>query len=266
MESKNRNVWIVVAIVLVVACCCTLMAMLGLMIWVGAGTIDVSPWDASGFQPDRIERTFEVGDAPTLNVDNFAGSITVRAGQDRAVHVLALKKAGSRSKLNRITVRMSEQGGDVVISAKVSPFTRNAHVELEIVAPADSKLVLDTGAGAIDVRDITGPIEVHSGAGQVELRGARGPVRVDLGAGQITYQGAPSGDCRFGTGAGEIRLWLPADLNMEVDLGTGIGAVEVGFAVDGTVRARQVKGVIGDGSQGMITAHTGAGRVTLEPR
>jgi len=266
MESKNRNLWIVLAVVLVMACCCFLVAMAGVVAWVGARAVDVPAWDVGGFQGNRIEKTFAVGDAPTLRVNSFAGSISVRAGQDRTVQVVAVKKAGSQSNLNRITVNMSEQGGDVVISAKVSPLTSNASVALEIMAPAGSRLVLDTGAGAIDVRGITGPIDVKSGAGQVDLRDARGPVGVNLGAGQITYEGVPSGDCRFATGAGEIRLWLPADLNMKVDLSTGIGTVGVGFAVDGIVRVREVQGVIGDGSQGTIVAHTGAGSITLEQR
>jgi hypothetical protein len=266
MESKNRNLWIVLAVVLVMACCCFLVAMAGVVTWVGARTVDVPVWDVGGLPGNRIEKTFVVGDVPKLRVNSFAGRISVRAGQDGTVHVVAVKKAGNQSNLNRITVNMSEQGGVVVISAKVSPLTSNASVDLEIVAPAGSRLVLDTGAGAIDVRGMTGPIDVKSGAGQVDLRDAQGPVGVNLGAGQITYEGAPSGDCRFGTGAGEIRLWLPADLNMKVDLSTGIGTVDVGFAVDGIVRAREVQGVIGDGSQGTIVAHTGVGTISLEQR
>jgi DUF4097 and DUF4098 domain-containing protein YvlB len=234
------------------------------MTWLGARTVDVSSLDVGGFSRERLEKTFDVGDTPTLDVSNFAGSISVRAGEGHAVHVVAVKKAGSQNKLDRITVKMSEQGGDVVISAKVSPNTGNASVDLEITAPAASKLLLDTGAGTIDVRGITGPIDVDSGAGQVDLRGARGPVRVSLGAGQITYEGALSGDCRFKTGAGEIRLWLPADLNMEVDLSTGIGTVGVEYHVDGLVRMREIQGVIGDGSQGSISARTGVGSITLE--
>ena len=136
----------------------------------------------------------------------------------------------------------------------------------ETTAPPGARLLLDTGAGTVDVRGISGPIDVNSGAGQVDLRGSRGPVSVDLGAGQITYEGALFGKNRFQTGAGEIRLRLPGDLNMEVDLSTGIGMVGVEFDVDGLVRARNVQGVIGDGSQGSISAHTGAGGVYLEQR
>jgi hypothetical protein len=258
MEPRNRNVLIVVVIVLVAGA--------GAVAWFGARTYDVSSWDVSGTSRQRVEETFAVGDSPTLDVSNFAGSITVRAGEGDTVHAVAVKKIRDQSGMDRIAIRMSERGGVIEINTRVSALTKNASVDLDITAPAASKLLLDTGAGVIDVRGISGPIDVNSGAGQVDLRGSRGPVTVDLGAGQITYEGALSGHNRFQTGAGEIRLRLPADTDMEVDLSTGIGTVGVEFYVDGLVRVRKVQGVIGDGSQGSISAHTGAGGVFLEQR
>jgi hypothetical protein len=265
MESKNRNVWIIVIAILVVACC-GLAAMIGLGGWFVTRSLDLrdlSSFDVGGINRARIEQTFQVGAAPRLEIDNFAGAITVRPGTDGAVHVIATKKANSLSRLDRIQLTMSEQEDGLLIRSRITPTGANASVDLEITAPVDSRLAIATGAGAVDVRSITGPIDVRSGAGQVELRGARGPVGVDLGAGQIIYEGTPSGDCRFNTGAGEVLLRLPAELQMEVDLGTGVGGVYVDFAVDGVVRPREVKGVIGDGSQGSISAHTGVGAVTL---
>jgi hypothetical protein len=266
MEPRNRNVLIAVAVVLVIGCCCMLAAGAGAAAWFGARTFDVASLDVGGSSRQRVDKTFAVGDTPTLDVTNFAGSITVRAGEGDAVHVVAVKKVGDQHRMDRIAIEMSQRGNDVVIRTRVVPRTGNASVGLDITAPAGSKLLLDTGAGTIDVRGITGPIDVNSGAGQVDLRGGQGPVTVDLGAGQITYEGALSGKNRFQTGAGEIRLWLPADLNMEVDLSTGIGTVGVEFYVDGLVKPRKVQGVIGDGSQGSITAGTGAGGVFLEQR
>lgn len=265
MESKNRNVWIIIVAILVVACC-GLAVMIGLGGWFFTRSLDLqdlSSLDVVGTNRERIEQTFEVGNAPRLEIDNFAGAITIRQGPDGVVQVIATKKSNSRSRLDRIQVTMSEQGDGVLIRSRMTPMGGNASVDLEVTAPADSRLAVATGAGTVDVRNITGPIDVKSGAGQVDLRGARGPVGVDLGAGQILYEGAPSGACRFNTGAGEVSLRLPADLNMEVDVSTGMGAVTVDFAVDGVVRPREVKGTIGEGSQGSITAHTGVGAVML---
>ena len=263
METKNRNVGIIVVAILLVACC-SLAALVSLIGVFAVRSLNLDSVDLGALSGERLEQTFEVGAAPVLDIQNFAGSVNVRPGASGVVHIVAAKKAGTQRSLDRIKITVSEQGGGLLIRSRVSPPVSNASVELEITAPADTRLNVDTGAGAVDVRGITGPISVDSGAGQVDLRGARGPVVVDLGAGQIIYEGAPSGDCHFGTGAGEIVLRLPNDLNMEVDLSTGIGAVGVDYRVDGQVKPRQVRGVIGDGSQGTISAHTGAGAITLK--
>jgi DUF4097 and DUF4098 domain-containing protein YvlB len=154
----------------------------------------------------------------------------------------------------------------VTITTRKGFDSGNAYVELEIVVPANSSVRVDTGAGEVDVRGVTGGIDIHSGAGQVDVRDASGRVQVDVGAGQILYNGTPQGDCRFQTGVGEVVLRLPENPDVRVDVGTGIGAVDVNFDVDGSVSPRSVKGVIGDGSQGSIFAHTGAGSVRLERR
>jgi hypothetical protein len=196
-------------------------------------------------------------------VENFAGAITVRPGPDGVVQVVATKRSNSRSKLERIQLTMSEQADGLLVRSRMPSTASNTWVELEITAPADSSLVANTGAGSVTVRDIAGPHNINSGAGEVNVRGARGPIQVRLGAGQISYEGRPSGDSHLVTGAGEVRLRVPEDLEMKVDLTTGIGIVRTDFAVDGLVKPRHVRGVIGDGSQGSIRAQAGAGEVSL---
>jgi hypothetical protein len=265
MESRNRNVWIIVVTLLAVACC-GLAATATVGGWVAYRAFDLAdsgPVSVGGPSQERIEKTFEVGDAPRLRVENFAGAITVRSGPDGAVHVVATKRANSRSKLERIQLTMSEQGDGLLVRSRMPHKASNTWVELEITAPADSSLVVNTGAGAVNVRDIAGPHNINSGAGEVNVRGAQGPIQVRLGAGQISYEGRPSGNSHLITGAGEVRLWVPEDLEMKVDLNTGIGLVRTDFDVDGLVKPRHVRGVIGDGSQGSINAQAGAGEVSL---
>lgn len=265
MESKNRTVWIVVIAVLVLACCCVLALGAGAVAWLSNHYtgIEGGVLDVGTRQQGRIEETFEVGKAPSLEITNFAGSVSIQPGEGNMIHVVATKKAPSQSRLDRIEVDMNETGSGVVIKTWKLFDTGNASVDLEITAPAGSRVKVDTGAGQVDVRGITGQIDIHSGAGEVDVRGAQGTVGVELGAGQITYEGIPSGDCRFQTGAGEIILRLPESPNVRIDVGTGIGAVDVGFDVDGQVSLRSVEGVIGDGSQGTISAHTGVGSVNV---
>jgi hypothetical protein len=48
-----------------------------------------------------------------------------------------------------------------------------------------------------------------------------------------------------------------------VDLHTGVGSIELDFAVDGEVSRRDVKGVIGSGEGASIYARTGSGSIDL---
>jgi DUF4097 and DUF4098 domain-containing protein YvlB len=270
MEPKKRNTWIVVIAVLVIACCCVLALTAGAIAWLTSRNI--GSWeepfdlgDLGGAQRERVEQTFAVGAAPDLEITNFAGAITIRSGEEELIRVVATKRASSQSRLDRITVDMQARGGDVVIRTRKDFDTGNASVDLEITVPAGSRVSVDTGAGEVNVRGVTGQIDIHSGAGSVDVRDAQGTAQVGLGAGQIRYEGTPSGDCRFETGVGEIILRLPESPNVRIDVGSGLGSVDVEFDVAGSVALRSANGVIGDGHQGSIFAHTGVGSVRVEP-
>ena len=283
MEQRNSRVWIVLVAVLVALCCCLVVAGAAVAGWFFTWPPD---WlGPDGFEGDRIERTFSAGGDPWLNIDNFAGSVTVRAGESGEIRVVAIKKAPSFASLDRVEIQMSERQGGLEIKTHKSAILQNASVRLEISAPPGTRLDLHTGAGSVEVSglgtqirvdsgagsitlsDLSGNIYAHTGAGSIDLRNASGTaVDLDTGAGSIHYEGELAGECRFETGAGSITLRLPAGLDMEVDLDTGTGTVDVGYAVDGQVTKREVRGVVGDGSDGRIYAHTGTGSIDLVRR
>ncbi|HSR30567.1 MAG TPA: DUF4097 family beta strand repeat-containing protein [Anaerolineae bacterium] len=264
MESKNRNIWIIVAVIVVALCCCTLAVAA-----VAVGLFSTQPfaWTwSTNIQRARSEEAFAVGDAPDVQIDNFAGNVTVRTGESGLVRVAATRQARSRNDLDRVKVQISERDGGLVIKTEKPMSLTTASVDLEITAPAGTRLQVDTGAGNVEIDGITGGIDAYSGAGDTDVRGAAGTARLDTGAGSIRYQGTPQGECSFETGAGNITLALPADVNVQVDLGTGVGNVDVGFVVDGQVSRQSVQGVIGSGAQGTIYAHTGAGNIDVVRR
>ena len=269
MERKNRNVWIAVAVIIVVCCCCALAVAAAALGWfaVRVDKVQTDPEFLVLFprNRDQVEETFQVGESPYLEIRNFAGTIDIRPGEENVIHVVAAKGASGTSALDRISISMGEQGDRVVVRTKKSSNLGTAHVNLEITAPPGTEVDADTGAGTIKLRDMTGTIRANSGAGTIEVRGAAGPVRLVTGAGSIQYQGTPAGNCSFLSGAGEIRLRLPASPNVRVDLNTGLGTIDVGYHVDGVTSPRDVRGVIGDGSQASIYANTGLGSISVKP-
>lgn len=230
---------------------------------------------------EELDESFAVGDRPVLMVDNFAGDVIVHAGESGSIHVIAVKRSAREKDLDRIEVDMIKRDGGLDVITDPPSGLKNVSVDLEITIPLNADLDLhtgagdiivrdvqgdvraDSGAGDVDVRDVIGELDAHTGAGSIDVRRVIGTVDLDTGAGSIDYRGAPQGYCRFNTGAGSIEIELPADANLELDLDTGVGDIDVDMFVDGTQSSRKVRGTIGDGSEGEIRAHTGAGNIDV---
>lgn len=280
MKSRNRNAWIIGAVILMAVCFCATATGVAAVGWLADRFSNRG--GATSFERERIEKTFEVGDSPSLEVVSFAGYVTVRAGESSVIRVVATKRASSAGDLSRMKVEVTQQGDGLEIETERPRFPmRNASVDLEITVPASTRLDLEVDAGIVDVSGLTGRVEVNtragnvairevsgeidasSGSGIIDVREAVGPVRLTNGAGVVMYQGTPKGDCRFESLLGAITLALPADPNVAVALDVAMGEIDVDCAVDGRVTKREVKGVIGSGDEGRIEAVSGVGGVGL---
>jgi len=176
-----------------------------------------------------IERDFAVSAAVTVTVNNFVGDVTYRTGSAGCVRVKAVKRAEHRSELDCIEVHMTAHSTGVDVTTSNPRNLDNASVDLEITAPADAIPNIYTGVG------------------------------------EIYYRARPLGNCRFKTGVGQIRLALPSDVSVTVELSAGVGTIFVGFPVDGVItnHPSYVKGTIGGGCCGDLYACTGVGNISL---
>lgn len=270
MENNNRNLWIIVGIIVVLLCCCVL-AVGALVVALGAGFFTAFPAvqeGGIGRVTERTEQVYNVGQAPMLEVDNFAGNVVVHSGESGRIRILVTKRAPSSDNLGRINVDVSQQDDGVRIrTSRPGSLMSNMSVDVEVFVPDDARLDLSTGAGNVDVNDVLGEISAHTGAGNVQVRGASAAVALDTGAGEVSYEGQPSGQCTFRTGAGNVTLRLPADLGAAITLDTGIGNISLGgFDVQGDTSGTHVEGTIGTAQRATITANTGVGNITLIQR
>jgi hypothetical protein len=268
MERRTRNVWIIIIVVAVLLCLCA--ALITAVVATGAffSVFPVSREGGFGRVTESSERSYPVGQAPLLEIDNFAGNLTVRTGESGQIRAIVEKRAGSRAALERVSVDW-EQGdnGLRVRTSRSGTLAANESVDLEVFVPADTRLVLDTGAGNIRVEGVQGEIRAHTGAGNIDVGRAAGPIRLETGAGNIDYDGGPRGEARFDTGAGNITLRLPLDTSAKVDLQAGIGNISLGgFDVEGDTSGKDIQGTIGTGEQATIRAETGAGNISLVRR
>jgi hypothetical protein len=280
-ESRNRTVWIVVAAVAaligVAVCNCALIAAA-----VGGGILYVTPLRQSEALIDDGKRPvnhYEVGPSPSLTIDNFAGSITVSAGESGAIDVIARKQAGRQGDLERIEVDIRPQDGGLAIETRRPPGGGRAMVQLEIRAPSDTRLEARTGSGSIVVRGLRGGVQVdtgsgslalsdlasevraHTGTGSIELDGVQGEASVDTGSGSLRLYGIYGGlEARTGTGSVEI-----ADVEGGLEAHTGSGRIDVREAIGGPVRLDTGSGRIqySGRAAGPCRFETGSGDVML---
>jgi DUF4097 and DUF4098 domain-containing protein YvlB len=266
MDNRNRNILIVLAFIVIAACCLVVLAVVILSGWLALSPADVSVGEQR--VTERSEMHFAFAETPFLKIDNFAGDVTIRAGEDSDIYVSATKRARRQSELDEITIEPNHQADRLEIQTRRRrSLMGNQSVALEVTAPAGTVVEVSNGAGEVTIVGMEGEIKAHTGAGSVEVRDGGGPVELDTGAGSIVYEGRPRGLCRFETGAGSIELILPADVQVDVDLDTGVGRVDLGgFDVTGDVSSSQVEGRIGSGQDGSISASTGAGSIALSRR
>jgi len=288
MEERNKRVWLVVGIGVVLMACCLVAAAAtagGLALRSSGWSFRTGDWGVERME-SRIERTLTVGQGSTVQVDNFAGNVSVTPGQAGKVEVLATKLSAGQESANNVRVDISQTGDRVIVRTRKAPGFGSASVRIEISVPADTVLDLHTGAGSVNVVDTAGSVRAHSNAGainidgvraeidastnagNVEVQGAKGQVRMQTNAGSITFGGDPSGDCSFETNAGSIKLSLPADANLEIELSTNTGSISVDQRLTKTLSSsrKSVEGTLGDGSDGRIRAHTNAGSVSVVER
>lgn len=158
-----------------------------------------------------------------LTIDNYAGRIFVRAGEEREIRVLATKHTSRASNLERIEVQFGERSGGVSIRTGAEPGAINSWVRLEITTPVDTRLDLSTGSGSVEVRNLWGGAKINSGSGSLTLQDLGGKVDAYSGSGSIEVLGF-TGDLQVRTGSGGIDVF---DLEGTLKASGGTGSMEV---------------------------------------
>jgi hypothetical protein len=191
--------------------------------------------DASTIAPTQrffqvTDSLFTVSASDTLWVESFAGNVDIVPGQASELRVMATRRANRVVDLSGIGLEMMGVPGGVRVVTSNPSRLQNVSVDLAITAPPDTRPSISNGAGTTN------------------------------------YQGPAEGLSRFNTGAGTIRLRLPSDVNVTVQLGVGAGTIHLGFPVNGQVGAQSVSGTIGTGADGEIIAQVGSGDIYLTPQ
>lgn len=193
-----------------------------------SGCGDDDPTSVTTLEYSSVENyTLAVSDNPILTVDDFVGGISVVPGVSDTIRVTATRRAAREQDLNKIVIAVTSTSNEIDITAQNPSELQNVEADFEISVPPGTKVEL--------ISDV----------------------------GNILYRGRPRDINRFNVGVGSIALYLPANVNVYVDLSVSVGSVSSSFIVDGTVSNTRILGLIGSGADGEIRASTNVGNIEV---
>jgi DUF4097 and DUF4098 domain-containing protein YvlB len=171
----------------------------------------------------------------SIDVGTIAGDIGLHTGGG-AIHV---------HQANGKIIAETGGGSVEIMSAMQGASVETGGGGIE-VHQCNGKVKAETGGGSIDLGDIDGPVNIETAGGSIHLASAKGHVdaqtggggielygvpsaRVETGAGGIVVKlvktGAPPSDSRLETSAGDITVYIAADVAVSVrasvDMGNG---------------------------------------------
>jgi hypothetical protein len=231
----------------------------------------------SALAAETFEENLTVRGAITLDVGTGSGSIDITSGPGRDVTIIGtvkIQKYGMivrRSPDNADEIIQAildnppvELEGDVLTVGKIKDraIRQAVSISYEIVVPADTRVLADSGSGTVTVLDIAAPTRAGTGSGSIKLENIGSDVTAKTGSGTITADSI-AGAFEGRTGSGSIRFSQTAP--GDVIVSTGSGSIKLQGVV-GALRASAGSGkIVVDGQQeGDWKLNSGSGSITVK--
>ncbi len=241
---------------------------------------DVAVWNWQG----RVDQ------GHWFRLSSVNGPVTVEPSSDGLVHVRAEKVPRRDGDLRDVRFMVVPSGGDIRVcalwydrdecdeeglrSSGDHGRRRNRDVEVRFTVNVPRGVHLEAGTvnGTMSVRDVASRVNASTVNGEVEVRNAGGEVRAHTvnGRVEVTTTSGPvsastvngdvsarmlgmssSGDMKFGTVNGTIRVETPSSLDADVEMDTMHGAISTDYPVQisGRFGPRHAEGTIGHGGR-----------------
>ncbi|MDF2987178.1 MAG: hypothetical protein K0R50_2688 [Eubacterium sp.] len=221
-----------------------------------------------------------------LEVSSNAGNIDIAKSDDSKIEIKVDKKvrgASSQTKkliLDNLIVSLENSGNENKIVVKTKDgkdfweWQQDHHKAYQVTLNFDIKLPdkikvinANTGAGNIDIVDVSAELSLSTGAGNVNINNtsAYGVCKLSTGAGNIEFEGnidkADSFDAS--TGVGNVKFEVPEATKMSLDAGTGVGVLNGSFIETDDSNKFHFQGDINGGGT-KVKLSTGVGNVKAD--
>src|SRR2546421_11448050 len=190
-------------------------------------------------------RTFQIMEHARLVIDNGAGNVAIRRGEEGMVSVTATKRAsGIGIDTEHMQINYNQYGDTLDISSRMTwsilQFGLRT-VDFEITVPSSCDVQLKNGSGRVAVQGTSGEIRVRTGSGRGYAHDLQGLTARKTGSGRI--------------GAGSLQGLI--------DLTTGSSRIEAQH-LHGQINLRTGSSrIILENVRGQLTAQTASGRIEV---
>ncbi|MFC4406013.1 hypothetical protein [Haloarchaeobius iranensis] len=170
-------------------------------------------------------------DIDRIRVSNAVGDVTVTGADiDRIEYSAEKRLRGEGEDFDRLTVTVATSDGLLELiggfSGSSSVFEDRGSITLAVRVPRDLVVeAVDVDVGRVSLRDTTGDSIVRVGVGAVEARRVDGFLDLSTQTGSLDATDIAGLD-HASTDIGDVTVEVRG-LRRDVDIGTGIGAVEV---------------------------------------
>ena len=222
-----------------------------------------------------FDRTLSVNGPVTLRVTTGSGYIHVSPGSDNQVHIVGHVKSsnswwGGGSSDEAVDKVVSsppiDQAGNIIRVGDEhgNDFFHHVSIDYEIMTPANTMLVAESGSGELQLSGINGTVQAHTGSGAIRADKLGSGSRLETGSGTIDANNL-LGSTTLQTGSGEIRAQLASAGN--VVAGTGSGSITLNN-VQGSLKAETGSGSLDISGQPVAPwkLEAGSGNISAAPR
>lgn len=213
--------------------------LLAVMLLAGCTALPELSGDVTAEETESAEVAVD-GSLP-IEINNFAGTITVREGDSNRVAATVIKESrlenvtDAQAQLEEITLTVEQTGSRALVEVD-GPDNEGNLADMEIGMTAQLEVTVPPGS------DLT----------------------INLGAGEITLE-QPTGDASVNSGAGAATAILPGDASFRLVVTGGVAGVESEFegVPDGGL-ATDIDTTIGSNPTQTLSFNIGAGEVNLQ--
>ena len=245
------------------------------------------------------QRAFSVSAQPSVIIDTFNGSVTVKANPENRVEAIVTKIGSGASQeaaeadLKNVSVDYSQEGESVrIVARRVGPKTfGSSGASLDLKVPTRTVLSLKTRNGEISTEGIegnlvaessNGGLDILGGKGKLDLKTSNGAIQVDAALATVSAE-TSNGDVRFvgtlaggshslSTSNGSVELKLPAETRFQFESKTSNGNISSRFpelqTTSGKAGSTKLAGLVGSGSappEINVKLETSNGSIAIEP-